>query len=123
MTERKQSSPFSTILLALLALALLAFACLVVIGSFFMSSSTAGTLQSGRKVVTETDSLFLSSTFSGDTAKITSGKQQIIVKPDSLIVNGVTVATIDPSVSELRVSIESGEVEFIADGEPVQLNR
>lgn len=118
MTDRKQNRALTTIAAGLLVLLLLACALLVA-GSFFISSSAKGTLQSGRKVSIETDSFFLSSTFSKDVARIRSGSMRILVQPDSLIVDGVTVASIDPAASDVSVSIDNGEVTFVVDGETI----
>ena len=106
------------LLAAIFALPVLATCCLLAVTAF--SGGTAGgTLQSGRTVVTQSDSIYLSSQFSTDTATITSGQRTIVVQPASLIVDGVTIASIDPAVSDVRVTVANGDVTFVADGQRV----
>ncbi|MFO0916229.1 MAG: hypothetical protein U0795_24940 [Pirellulales bacterium] len=81
--------------------------------------SAAGTLPTGRIVVARSNSLSLSSSFSQDTATIQAGGKTIVVKPTSLLVEGVTFAVIDQSVSKVEVTVKGGEVTFVADGKPV----
>lgn len=82
--------------------------------------SAGGTLSSGRSVMTHSDSIWLSSTFSFDTATIKTAGKKILVQPTSLIVDGVTVATLDKNVANVQVHVNRGVVTFVADGTPVQ---
>ncbi len=86
----------------------------------FAGGSAGGTLPSGRSVMTHSDSVLLSSTFSSDTATIETAGKKILVQPTSLIVDGVTVANIDQGVADVQVCVKRGVVTFVADGRPVQ---
>lgn len=114
MATRKRRYVFA----AIFALPLLAICCLLAVATF-SGGAAGGTLKSGRSVMTQSDSIYLSSQFSTDTATITSGQQTIVVQPASLVVDGVTVASIDPAVSDVRVTVANGDVTFVADGQHV----
>lgn len=86
----------------------------------FAGGSAGGTLPSGRSVMTHSDSISLSSTFSSDTATIETAGKKILVQPTSLIVDGVTVANIDKDVADVQVRVNRGVITFVADGTPVQ---
>lgn len=86
----------------------------------FAGGSAGGTLASGRSVMTHSDSIWLSSTFSSDTATIETAGKKILVQPTSLIVDGVIVANIDKDVVDVQVRVKRGVVNFVADGAPVQ---
>lgn len=85
--------------------------------------SAGGTLQSGRSVLTYSDSIYLSSKTTKDTATIQTARKTIQVKPTTLIVDGLTVATIDEKVADVRVHVKRGNVTFMADGTPVEPSR
>jgi len=82
--------------------------------------SAGGMLSTGRTVFTHSDSVSLESTFSQDTATIKTAGKTIVVAPQSLIVDGVTVADIAEKVSKVDVSVKRGVVTFVADGRPVE---
>ncbi len=93
----------------------------IVLGAaMFAGGSAGGTLPSGRSVMTHSDSISLSSTFSSDTATIETAGKKILVQPTSLIVDGVTVANIDKDVADVQVRVNRGVITFVADGTPVQ---
>lgn len=81
--------------------------------------SAGGTLASGRSVMTHSDSISLSSTFSSDTVTIETAGKKILVLPTSLVVDGVVVATIDKEVADVQVRVKRGIITFVADGTPV----
>ncbi len=83
-------------------------------------SSAGGTLSSGRSITTHSDSVWLSSMFSSDTATIETAGRKIVVQPTSLLVDGVTVANIEKDVADVQVRVQRGVVTFVADGTPVQ---
>lgn len=114
MANRKRNKTLTLVL----AIPVLAICCLLAV-AVFSGGSAGGMLASGRTVVAHSDSVFLSSRFSNDTATITSGRQTIVVGPESLSVDGVTVASIDSGVSDVRVTVEDGDVTFVADGQQV----
>lgn len=82
--------------------------------------SAGGVLASGRSVMTYSDSISLSSSFSADTATIYTAGKEIIVRPTTLIVDGVTLASIEENVADVQVHVKRGLVTFVADGKPVQ---
>jgi len=88
--------------------------------AMFTGGSAGGTLASGRSVMTHSDSMSLSSTFSSDTATIKTAGKKILVQPTSLIVDGVTVANIDKDVADVQVRVKRGVITFVVDGAPVQ---
>ena len=114
MAQRKRTHLFATILV----LPVFAICCMLALAAI-SGGSAGGTLQSGRSVMTQSDSIYLSSQFSKDTATIRSGRRTIVVRPASLIVDGVTVASIDPAVADVRVTVANGNVTFVADGQQV----
>ncbi len=103
-------------LLTLVTLVALFMACVRLIPG----GSAAGSLANGRIVETYSDSLFLSSRFSTDTATIRTAGKTIVVEPTRLIVDGELIANIDKEVSKVEVRVERGVVTFVADGEHVQ---
>lgn len=113
--------PFKVIWLALslLAIPLLAITILIV-NVMLAVSSSGGRLSSGRTVLTNSDSIYCWSTFSSDAATISTGRQEIVVQPTALIVDGTTVANIDEDVAYVQVRVNRGVVSFVADGKTVQ---
>ena len=109
------------ILAGIVGVPLFAMLCLVTIAAS-SGGSAGGTLRSGRTVVTRSDSLFLSSEFSADTATIRSGRRSIVVRPASLSVDGVVIASIDPDATDVRVTVADGDVAFVVDGQPVRIS-
>jgi hypothetical protein len=106
--------------LVLLAMPLIAIVVLIAAG-MLAGGSTSGTLATGRTVVTYSDSMFLSSAFSGGTATIKTAGQTILVCPNSLSIDGIKVADIDEAVTSVEVRMKRREVTVIADGQPVTL--
>ena len=107
----------------LIGIPLLAIAIIgiVVLGAAMIACGSAGgTLSSGRSVMTYSDSVSLSSTFSSDTATIETSGKKILVQPTSLIVDGTIVANIDNDVVDVHVNVKRGVVTFVADGIPVE---
>ena len=87
--------------------------------AIFAGGSAGGTLASGRSVMTHSDSISLSSTFTSDTATIETAGKKILVQPTSLVVDGVIVANIDKDVADVQVRVKRGVITFVADGTPV----
>jgi hypothetical protein len=87
--------------------------------AMFAGGSAGGTLASGRSVMTHSDSISLSSTFTSDTATIETAGKKILVQPTSLVVDGVIVAEIDKDVADVQVRVKRGVITFVADGTPV----
>ena len=81
--------------------------------------SAGGTLSTGRSVIAYSDSAFLTSQLTADTAIIETAGKTIVVRPTVLLVDGSEVATIPASVADVRVVVEDGFITFFADGEVV----
>lgn len=110
--------PVRTLLLTLMAIPFLAI--IMVIGIELLSGGSAsGTLSTGRTVTTYSDSIYLSSTFSPNTATIQTGGHTIVVEPEELIVNGANVGKINPKSAAVEVRVNRGKITFVADGKPV----
>ncbi|MFK7737709.1 MAG: hypothetical protein AB8B50_16875 [Pirellulaceae bacterium] len=78
-----------------------------------LAKSTAAssiTLDSGRVIRVTTDSSGVGATSTGDTGTFDLGPTQIVVKPDSVTLNGVQVAELDPAAMVVEISFTSGEV-------------
>lgn len=103
----------------IIAVPILAIIILLATAMLSGGGSAGGTLPSGRCVMTYSDSMFLSSTFSSDTATIKTAGKKIVVQPTSLSVDGVTIANIDEDVAVVQVNVKRGVVTFVADGTPV----
>jgi hypothetical protein len=84
-------------------------------------SSAGGTLQSGRSVVTFSDSWYLSCSNSTDTATIKTAGKTIIVAPDKVTVDGQAIAPLDVAVRSVEVKVKRGEVALVADGKDIPL--
>ena len=82
--------------------------------------SAGGTLSTGRTVLVYSDSLFLSATFSSDTATIKTGGKTIVVEPKRLVVDGRAIAPLNEQVSNVQVRVKRGTITFVADGKPVR---
>lgn len=106
------------IIALLLAIPLLLITVLLA-AAMLAGGSAGGTLASGRSVMTHSDSISLSSTFSSDTVTIETAGKKILVLPTSLVVDGVVVATIDKEVADVQVRVKRGIITFVADGTPV----
>lgn len=91
----------------------------LLVAAMLAGGSAGGTLASGRSVMTHSDSISLSSTFTSDTATIETARKKILVQPTSLVVDGVVVATIDKDVAEVQVRVKRGVITFVADGATV----
>ena len=85
----------------------------------FSTSSAGGTLTSGRTVTTQSDSWYISSGFSNDTATIETAGHSIVVAPTQLTINGAIYATIAKNIKAIAVKVNDGEISFTADGTPV----
>ena len=87
--------------------------------SVFVGGSTGGTLSSGRSVMAHSNGLRLSSTLAKDTATISTAGRTIVVKPKTLLVDGVPVGTIDEAVKDVKIEVQYGQIRFLADGKVV----
>lgn len=92
----------------------------LVLGS---GSSAGGTLVSDRSVMTRSDSWYLSSTFSADTATIRTAGRSIVVAPGELRVDGQKVASVDSSAKLVEVLVRGDTISFVADGMTVASSR
>ncbi|HBE71699.1 MAG TPA: hypothetical protein DDW52_26445 [Planctomycetaceae bacterium] len=82
--------------------------------------SASGQLESGRTVSIESDAVSLSCNFEADTARIVLGHQEIIVRPEQLIVDGRIVAKISSEAKAVQISVRRGEVSFVVDGQRIE---
>jgi hypothetical protein len=78
--------------------------------------SCGGGLQSGRAVNAYSDTIWLYSESTADTATIKTPGKTILVQPTAILVDGVKVADIDENVADVRVRIKRGDVSIVADG-------
>lgn len=101
---------FVAILLAVAAVGLVMFA----------DGSTSGVLSTGRTVTVFADAIYLSTELSGDTATVTANRRKIVVRPSSLVVDGVKVGDIDDAVRTVEVRVKAGAITFLADGQAVK---
>jgi len=83
--------------------------------------STSGTLATGRSVVTHSNSIYLSSAFSRDTATIRTAGKTIVVRPTCLLVDGVQVADIDEAAASIEVRMNRRKISVVADGKLLKL--
>ena len=95
----------------------------VAVAMQFSTSSAGGTLPSGRTVTTQSDSWYISSGFSNDTATIETAGHSIVVAPTQLTVDGAIYATIAQNVKAVSVTVNDGEISFTADGKPAPPHR
>jgi hypothetical protein len=101
------------ILLAPLAVLLMASAVAVLLLS---GGSAAGTLPSGRTVTTSSDSIWLESRLTSDSAYITTAGRAIVVRPKVVTVDGKPLAEIDASAKDVRITVANGSVGVSVDG-------
>jgi hypothetical protein len=83
-------------------------------------ASASGTLNSGRAIVVNSNSVYLSLGLDGDTATINTAGREIVVKPTELLVDGVHVGDVDTAAARVEIIVKRGSVDFIADGNPVK---
>lgn len=81
--------------------------------------SAGGRLATGRMITANSDSIYISSQFQGDTATIKTSGKTIVVAPSNIQIDGVTVATLDAAVADVRIDVKHGTIKFLADGSPV----
>ena len=91
----------------------------VLIALALSGGSAGGTLASGRSIMTYSDGLTLKSNFSADTAIIRTAGYTIVVGPTDLTVDGRTLAQIEESVADVKVHVQNGAIEFVADGSTI----
>lgn len=111
---------FALLATLMLGLVTLLGSIALVLGS---GSSAGGTLVSGRSVMTRSDSWYLSSTFSADTATIQTAGRSIVVAPGELRVDGQKVASVDSSAKLVEVLVRGDTISFVADGMTVASSR
>ncbi len=113
--RQKPSTFAATLTIAVVCILLIS--CAAVVGIvFFAGGSAGGTLSSGRRVVTHSDSLTLKSKFEQDIATIETAGRRIVVEPERLIVDGMIVTEIAAESRDVEIHVERGIVEFIIDG-------
>ncbi|HAH44740.1 hypothetical protein [uncultured Gimesia sp.] len=103
---------------------ILSLMLLVIVTGVFVVAATAGgsascTLNSGRSVTTNSDSWYLESQSSGDTATINTSGFQIVVAPQELRVDGKAIQTIENGVKKVTVNVQDRRIIFLADGKSV----
>jgi hypothetical protein len=81
--------------------------------------SCGGTLATGRVVNAQSDSWYLSSQFSQDSATINIPGRTILIGPTNLQIDGQTLATIPVSAKLVDVVVKGNAISFVADGRPV----
>lgn len=119
-SSRQEKSSLAVVLLIVIAGACILAMVAAVLLVLLAGGSAGGTLRSGRNVVTHSDSLFLTSNFSGDTATIKTAGKVIVVAPGKLRVDGKTIAVIPPETMDVEIHVRRGTVEFIADGKSIR---
>ena len=82
-------------------------------------SSAGTTLPSGRSVTTHSDSMYLSSSSTRDTATITSGTTKVVLSPTQLLIDDRPVATLNANAKNVDVTIKRGQVTLVADGQTI----
>ena len=109
-TRKKQS--------LILVVSILAVTLLLLVGTAFFAvaisgttGSTVGTLRSGRKITTFSNSYYVKSRMKKDTAFIETGGKQIIIKPDSVWIDNQLVQEIDPGSKHVKVRYYFGNIE------------
>jgi hypothetical protein len=100
------------------AVALLLVVGVLVLGAL-SGGSCGGILATGRAVNAQSDSWYVTSTFSRDTATIKTAGHTIEVGPTDLLVDGQLVTTVDASVKSVDVTVKGSAISFIADGRTV----
>jgi hypothetical protein len=98
---------------------LVALVTLVVIGVQFATSTSGGTLDTGRTVMTSARSWYIGTEFQSDTATIRTAGHTIVVAPTELLVDGKSLTVIDRKISSVEVTVGKREISFVADGREV----
>jgi hypothetical protein len=100
-----------------------AIALLLVVGVLTLGALSGGScgsvLATGRVVNAQSDSWYVTSSSSHDTATIQTAGRTIEVGPTDLRVDGQLVTTVDSSVKSVDVIVKGGAISFIADGRTV----
>ena len=104
---------------AWIAATLVLFAVVFVALVSLAGGSAGGTLSSGRTVMVFSDTLYLCSESSKESATITANFRKIVVHPTSLIVDGRKVGDLDEAVRAVEVRVKFGAITFLADGKDV----
>ena len=104
---------------AWIAATLVLFAVVFVALVSLAGGSAGGTLSSGRTVMVFSDTLYLCSESSKESATITANFRKIVVHPTSLIVDGRKVGDLDEAVRAVEVRVKFGSITFLADGQDV----
>jgi hypothetical protein len=100
---------------------LLAFIMLCGMGLVQMGAggSAGGTLPSGRTIMAHSDSIYLSTAMGGDTGTIKTSGKTIVVRPTTIEIDGNRVAAIDQTARKIEIHVKRGNINFLADGQPV----
>lgn len=113
----------NSILVWVVALAIPIAAVFVLVMTSLVGGSAGGTLATGRSIWTQSDCIRLSSELRGDTATIKTGGKTIVVGPTNILIDGTSVATINESISDVKVHVKNGAVSFVVDGRPMVTSR
>lgn len=84
--------------------------------------SAGGTLSSGRTVLAYSDSIYITTQFSPDTATIQTAGKTIVIGPTKILIDEKEAATIKETAKLVQVTIKKGTVTILADGQPVNTN-
>jgi hypothetical protein len=109
----------------LLVLTLVTLLLLLMVGGGVLTlamvsgGSAGGTLASRRSVMTSSDSVWLESRFTSDTAYINASGHKIVVAPAAVLVDGRMLASLDAAAKDVQISVRNHEVRVIADGKVV----
>ena len=107
-------------------LVILVLPAIVVVGLFMwvlmagVPASASGTLNSGRSILVNSNSVYLALGLDGDIATINTAGRELVVKPTELLVDGVHVGDVDLAASKVEIIVKRGSVDFIADGNAVK---
>lgn len=88
-----------------------------------LGGSVGGTLPSGRNVTAASDGFAIGMEYSQDTATIRTCGYTVVVAPARVTVDGQQLATLDPAMKNVDLSIKGGDVTVVADGKTVGTTR
>jgi hypothetical protein len=87
---------------------------------FFGSSASVGaTLSNGRTVTVDSNSWMISMESDGDKCKTWTAGKEIVISGDTVLVDGKALTTMNASVKDVQVTVESGQIVFVADGQTI----
>lgn len=102
--------------LVLIGILLLLVAAFVGLSVATMSQSTGGALASGRTVEVGTNSWFLSAEYKKDVAIIKTASRIIVVQPQQVMVDGTSVAPLDPNCKSVKLQLQGNQLTVTTPG-------